>query len=257
MICSVTGPAQRQEFDRRIAGRPYFEATMGTHCALFGAHPASGWQFCLLPGTAALTLRGGTATVCGSLPEGQEGADAREELAGFLRFLGVDRLVAERPLCLPGWQAAEPLLLWELPQGRALPLPPAPPPELRLAERPPMQPVSRLVFPESRDEQDAFYSLACTALAHGRGCCRALLAGEKPVCTVGSYEQSQTEAYMAAGVTAPEWRGRGLASWLIVRLANELAAARTARFACAPALGPFYERLGFAAAGTLLQFTRK
>ena len=230
---------------------------MGTHCALFGAHPASGWQFCLLPGTAALALRGGTATVCGSLPEGETGADAREELAGFLRFLGVDRLVAERSLRLPGWQGAEPLLLWELPRGRTLPLPPAPPPELRLDLHPPMQPVSRLVFPQDRAEQEQFYSQACTALAHGFGVCRTLWAGERPVCTVGCYEQSGGEAYLSAGVTAPDWRGRGLASWLIVGLADDLAAARTVRFACAPALGPFYDRLGFAEAGALLQFTRK
>ena len=98
---------------------------------------------------------------------------------------------------------------------------------------------------------------ACTALAHGFGVCRTLWAGERPVCTVGCYEQSGGEAYLSAGITAPDWRGRGLASWLIVGLADDLAAARTVRFACAPALGPFYDRLGFAEAGALLQFTRK
>lgn len=257
MIRTLTTPGDRQEFDRRIGGRPYFEATMGTHCALFGAHPASGWQFCLLPGQAALALRGGTAALCGALPTGEAGAEAREELAGFLRFLGVDRLVAGTPPDLPGWAEAEPLQLRELPRGGRLPLPPAPPPELRLTAHPPMQPVSRLIFPHSPAEQEAFYSLACTALAHGIGTCRALLAGQDPVCTVGCYEQSREEAYLSAGVTAPDWQGRGLASWLIADLANELAAARTVRFACAPALGPFYDRLGFARAGTLLQFTRK
>ena len=50
MIQSVTTPAQWAEFLRRIAGKPYFEAVLGTHLALFGAHPASGWVFYLLPG---------------------------------------------------------------------------------------------------------------------------------------------------------------------------------------------------------------
>ena len=60
MIQAVTTSEHRAEFARRIAGKPYFEATMGTHCALFSAHPGSGWSFYLLPGNGALALRGGT-----------------------------------------------------------------------------------------------------------------------------------------------------------------------------------------------------
>ena len=256
MICSVTGPAQRQEFDRRIAGRPYFEATMGTHCALFGAHPASGWQFCLLPGTAALALRGGTATVCGVLPEGETGDDAREELAGFLRFLGVDRLVAA---------PAPPARLAR--GGTAAAVGTSPGPRAAAAARPAAGTAAGGTaahaageppgIPRKPGRTGGLLLPACTALAHGFGVCRTLWAGERPVCTVGCYEQSGGEAYLSAGVTAPDWRGRGLASWLIVGLADDLAAARTVRFACAPALGPFYDRLGFAEAGALLQFTRK
>lgn len=256
MIQSVNTPACRAEFARRIRNKPYFEATMGTHCALFGVHPASGWNFYLLPGTAALALRGGTATLCGHLPAGEAGEEAAEELQGFLYFLRVDRLLSEQQT-LAGWQPAEPLLLWELPRGAALPLPAAPPSELQYSEQPSMLPVSRLVFPDSEAEQEPFYSLACTAIAHGIGCCRALLDHGTPVCTVGCYEQSDGEAYMAAGVTAPAWRGRGLAGWLIVRLANELAAECTVRFASAPALRMFYTRLGFRQTGTIQQFTRE
>ena len=95
MIQAVTTPAQQAEFIRRIAGKPYFAATMGTHCALFSAHPASGWQFYLLPGQAALALRGGTATLCGALPAGEAGEEAVEELQGFLCFMGADRLLRE------------------------------------------------------------------------------------------------------------------------------------------------------------------
>ncbi|WP_303916433.1 hypothetical protein, partial [Subdoligranulum variabile] len=93
MIQAVTTSEHRAEFARRIAGKPYFEATMGTHCALFSAHPGSGWSFYLLPGNGALALRGGTATLCGELPAGQAGEEAAEELQGFLHFLRVDRLL--------------------------------------------------------------------------------------------------------------------------------------------------------------------
>lgn len=256
MIQAVITTSHSAEFARRIAGKPYFSATMGTHFALFGDHPGSGWRFYLLPGTAALALRGGTATMCGSLPDGEAGEESREELQGFLQFLRVDRLVSETAL-LQGWTSAEPLLLFELPHGQQLPLPAAPPPELRLETHPSMWPVSRLVFPDSTNEQEQFYSTACTALAHGVGTCRALLYRDTPVCTVGCYEQSDEEAYMAAGVTAPDWRGRGLAGWLIVHLANELSLARTVRFACSPVLRPFYQRLGFRSCGALLQSIRK
>lgn len=256
MIQAVTTPAQQAEFARRIAGKPYFAATMGTHCALFGAHPASGWQFYLLPGQAALTLRGGTATLCGALPFGEAGGEAAEELQGFLSFMGADRLLSEGTPPVP-WQPAEPLLVWELPQSRRLPLPPAPPPELMLTDCPSMQPVSRLVFPDSREEAEQFYATACTALAHGIGTCRALLEGAATVCTVGCYEQSETEAYLSAGVTDPVWRGRGLAGWLIVGLANDLAEARTVRFTSVPALEAFYRRLGFLRCGTIQQSKRE
>lgn len=68
MIQAVTTPQQQAEYRRRIAGKPYFESVLGTHLALFGAHPASGWMFYLLPGTAVLELRGGSGALCGGLP---------------------------------------------------------------------------------------------------------------------------------------------------------------------------------------------
>ena len=254
MIQAVTTQAQQEEYRRRIAGKPYFEAVLGTHLSLFGAHPASGWAFYLLPGTAVLELRGGSGALCGTLP-GNE--DTREELLGFLQFLHVDRLRCEHPLPAAygsTWHLSDPLTLWTLPQGRALPVPPPPPEKLTLDTAPSMLPVSRLVFAENEAEADEFYSTTCTALAHGVGTCRALLQDGKPVCTVGCYEQSKTEAYMAAGVTTPDWRGRGLAGWLIVTLANELAKNHTVRFLCLPHLCGFYQRLGFIQTGIIQRY---
>ena len=106
MIQSASTPELQTEFLRRIAHKPYFESTLGTHLHLFGNHPASGWAFYLLPGSAVLELRGGSAVLCGALPGGEAGEDAREELTGFLRFLHADTLRTEHPLTLPGWQPA-------------------------------------------------------------------------------------------------------------------------------------------------------
>ena len=50
MIQSVSTPELQTEFLRRIAHKPYFESTLGTHLHLFGNHPASGWAFYLLAG---------------------------------------------------------------------------------------------------------------------------------------------------------------------------------------------------------------
>ena len=70
MIQSASTPELQTEFLRRIAHKPYFESTLGTHLHLFGNHPASGWAFYLLPGSAVLELRGGSAVLCGALPGG-------------------------------------------------------------------------------------------------------------------------------------------------------------------------------------------
>lgn len=83
MIQSASTSALRAEYLRRLADKPYFAANLGTHLNLFGQHPASGWAFYLLPGSAVLELRGGSAVLCGELPGGDAGGDAREELRGF------------------------------------------------------------------------------------------------------------------------------------------------------------------------------
>lgn len=246
MITSATTPAQQAKFARRIAGKPYFAAVMGTALTLFGQKPGSGWSFYLYP-CGALALRGGTATLCGAQPD----TDTAEELQSFLQFVRADRIVSETEL--PFGSETSPLTLWKLPKGCTLPLPPNPPAALTLTEQPAMLPVSRLAFADEA-EADAFYSAACTAMAHGIGCCHALLQDGAPVCTVGSYSQSKTESYMSAGITAPAWRGRGLAGWLIVRMANELAQQRDAAFACEETLNGFYRRLGFTQNGIIQQY---
>ena len=126
MIQSASTSALRAEYLRRLADKPYFAANLGTHLNLFGRHPASRWAFYLLPGSAVLELRGGSAVLCGELPGGDAGGDAREELRGFLQFLHADTLRSEHPLALDGWRPAAPLALWELPRGHAAPAASAP-----------------------------------------------------------------------------------------------------------------------------------
>ena len=43
MIQSVSTAEDKTEYLRRLSGKPYFEAVLGTHLHLFGNHPASGW----------------------------------------------------------------------------------------------------------------------------------------------------------------------------------------------------------------------
>ena len=89
MIQSASTPELQTEFLRRIAHKPYFESTLGTHLHLFGNHPASGWAFYLLPGSAVLELRGGDAG-----PEYAGTADLYYSPAGYSKqdYLGVWRM---------------------------------------------------------------------------------------------------------------------------------------------------------------------
>ena len=89
MIQSASTPELQTEFLRRIAHKPYFESTLGTHLHLFGSHPASGWAFYLLPGSAVLELRGGDAG-----PGYAGTADLYYAPAGYIKqdYLGVWRM---------------------------------------------------------------------------------------------------------------------------------------------------------------------
>ena len=93
--------------------------------------------------------------------------------------------------------------------------------------------------------------------AHGYARVAALYdASERQVSTVGAYAMTDGEAYMARGETAAELRGRGIGGWLIAEFANRLSAEgwRVA-FLCEQKRCHFYDRLGFARAGTLAVYT--
>ena len=126
MIQSASTSALRAEYLRRLADKPYFAVNLGTHLNLFGQHPASGWAFYLLPGSAVLELRGGSAVLCGELPGGRRGWRRPGGTAGFL----ADSSTPIRCAASIRWPltAGDPPRRWPCgtAPGRTLPLPPAP-----------------------------------------------------------------------------------------------------------------------------------
>jgi GNAT superfamily N-acetyltransferase len=72
-------------------------------------------------------------------------------------------------------------------------------------------------------------------------------AGGEPVCCVGTIEVGD-DCCVTGVATPPEYRGRGIASWLMLRALAEARAqgALTASLQATKAGAPIYERLGFA-----------
>ncbi|MDD4849501.1 MAG: GNAT family N-acetyltransferase [Gemmiger sp.] len=246
MIEAVTTPTQQAAFGAAIQGVGYFQAVQGTALALWGNNPGAPIKL-YLAGGAALTLSGRRAQLCGTPPDW-------EELAGFLRFAGVERLLSA---CPPpaNWVENQRFYRYTLGPGQSLPLPPPPPAHLVLDQHPAMAPVAALIFATESAQQEYFYTVACTAINHGIGCCWALLQDGRPVATVGCYERWNGEAYMAAGETLPALRGQGLGGWLIPALANRLAGAGDrVSFLCGAERRHFYDRCGFIQNGYYIEY---
>jgi GNAT superfamily N-acetyltransferase len=76
---------------------------------------------------------------------------------------------------------------------------------------------------------------------------RGAYAGEEPVCCVGTIEVGD-DCCVTGVATPPEYRGRGIASWLMLRALAEARkeGALTASLQATKAGAPIYERLGFA-----------
>lgn len=239
MITQLQTAAQRADFLAAIRGRPYFHALLGRDIALWADNPGAPSKLFALPG-AALAVSGPAAQLCGK-PEDWE------EVAAFLRFVGVERLTTDQPSTgaanLPLRRA---LYLYTLAAGERLPMPPAPA-GCTLDREPSMGLVADFVFGQEPARRDAFYSEACTAVAHGMAQARAVRdAAGRAVCTVGAYAIYGGEAYMAMGETLEELRGQGIGGWAIAGLANELAdAGHTVTFLCEAKRRRFYTRLGF------------
>ena len=253
MIVAVDTAPRRAAFAALVQGVPFFGALLGTELVLWAHTPDAPIRLYLVQAApcgafcAALTIKGHTAALCGTAPDGAE-------LGAFLRFAGVESVLcsARGP---EGWRQKAVFYRYVLPANRQLPLPPAPQDEgITLNTHPAMGEVARFLF-AAPAEQDCFYTTACTAINHGYGLCHTLEQGGRILTTVGCTARCGGQAYMAAGQTAEALRGRGLGGWLIVRMANELAAAGDeVCFLCAGERRRFYSRLGFTPNGIYKEY---
>ena len=242
MIAQVNTPARTKRFLRACSGRPVLGTLLPVHLRLFGK--SSG---CFFAGPSlAVDANGETVLAAGSC--------APEELASFLGFLGRHRLMTDGP-CPAGWHTEETLTVYALAPGAQLPLPEAPQ-GLVLNRAAAPGPVADLLAGGQPQQREDFYAELCTKRNHGQARIWALEQGGAPVCTVQTAALHGTEAYMACGKTVEALRGRGLGGWLITAMANTLAAeGRRAVFVCRPERCHFYDRMGFARAGTLAVYT--
>lgn len=238
--------ADKAAFAGAIAGKPFFQSLLGRDLQLWADNPGAATKLYVLP-RAALALSGRSAQLCGPVEDW-------EELTLFLRFAGVEKLLADRPAPLP---LRDQLHLFGLGAGQSLPLA-APPADLTLDKAPSIGAVAEMAFPgaENAARRDAFYSETCTAVAHGLARVWALRSADGClVSMVGAYAMANGEAYLATGETVPERRGQGIGGWLIPALANALAAEGwQVTLLCEEKRCRFYTRLGFRPLGGYGQY---
>lgn len=243
MIARADTPARRARFRAACRGKPYYGALLPLELALFGKSQPG--RFYAGP-TLALDLGGQTAVALGHANP--------EELAGFLAFCGVEKLIADGP-APAGWERAEPLTLFGLAPGRALALPGADETlwaGLRLNRDPSPGELAKTLYPDAPAWRDDFYSALCSKRSRGLARVWALEGEGKILCTVGAYALREGEAALACGMTAAPLRGKGIGGRLIAGAANALAAEGwRVSFLCREERVHFYTRLGFSPLGTL------
>ncbi len=162
--------------------------------------------FYLLPGSAVLELRGGSAVLCGALPGAEAGRNCR---AFWLSACDAVILRTEHPLTLPGWQPAAPLTLWDAAQG---PAPCRCPAAGALPDKAPsMLPVSRLVFAESDAEADEILLRGLHGAGPRAGHLPRAAAQRQTRLHGGLLRAERYRELHGRGVTDPAWQGRGLA----------------------------------------------
>ena len=248
MITAVTPGQGAAQFRAALAGVPAVGPQLGAAFALYGEKPASGWAFYLAQG-CPLAVKGRAAWL--AVPRGCEAPEG-DELASFLGFVGACSLHSNGP-GPEGWNRSVLARMApgpELTEGSA-------PAGVQLDEAPPMGEVADLIMAgQARDAWEDFYAECCTRRNHGLArMWVAREAGGRPVSTVSAWAVWEGRAYMAMGLTAPDYRGRGVAGWLIPAMARRLLAEGLAvEFLCRPALEPFYARLGMQKTGDCFKY---
>ena len=236
MITQI-GPERRSEFLAALGDTPFFAAVMAASFEV-NAGKNTGVRFFLADG-AAVSVSGGRALVCGACDE--------DELASFFAFSGVQDVRASHA-APPGFEPDE-LFLMEYVSPREKPLPEG----YTLEETPSMTALGESMrYTDGTMSSDAFVAEACARRNRSLAHIWALRAPDGYAATAGVYALSVREAYLGGVITKEEYRGRGCAGALVLRLANEYHPGRAVRLVCAPHRKSFYESLGFAARPGLL-----
>ncbi|MFI3169718.1 MAG: hypothetical protein R3Y06_07235 [Faecalibacterium sp.] len=281
MIGKVTSAAQRAQFLAAIGDCPVLQAQLTMRLALFGDLPGSGWQFYTAqPPSFALALRGASATVVGTFDP--------EELGSFLAFLGVDRLTTPAQTPPEGFAYHQTLFVYTLQAGKQLCLPTftgdfeGQEGIFTLDKSPSVMQITPLLFPQEEQDaemgdmgntdaasdtgdindtdntilQDQYYADNTHARNAGMAEFWLLRHGDTPIFTLAASAVVGKVAYLSAGETIAAYRGQGIGGHYIVQMANEYAAkGYEVCFICEAVRCRFYERLGFAKAGVLYQYS--
>lgn len=243
MIVQVT-KENEAEYLRRLGQAPFFAALMHT---AYSSCAGKGVQCFLVGRLAALQVCGQCALLCGQ-PEDEA------ELASFLSFLGIARLKTQG--CCPQGFVPHALPLLRFDGQRALPVPPLPE-GMQQETQPSLIALCKMAgLSDGTVPPDSFASDAAARRNRGLADIRALSLHGELVATAGIYALQPWEAYLGAVVTAPAYRHRGCAGYLVSLLARTYAS-RPVRLICEEALVPFYARLGFAREALLCDCIRK
>ncbi|MFV0414421.1 MAG: GNAT family N-acetyltransferase, partial [Oscillospiraceae bacterium] len=197
--------------------------------------------FYLANNTGVLMLQGGNALLCGR-------ADP-EELAAFFRFTWVENFKSEKTLP-PGFEQGPQVRMVYRQTGA--PAAGRLPAGVLLEEEPSLW---QLAFEDEvlpLPDTGGYYADACLRRARGLEHIVCAAAKGRYVATAGVYSLQPQGAYITAVQTLPEWRGRGIAGALVAHLASRCGG-RLVWLTCKPALVPFYQRLGFARQGHIIE----
>lgn len=223
----------RGEVIRRLGQTPFFAAEMR---AVWDAQGPG--LFYLVDDAAVLLLRGGFALLHGTVRD-------EAELESFLYFQKVSCVQSAR--WVPrGFDAQEQWVLRYVPgAGFRAPLPQG----YVLDEEPVLYRAAQAcITPEvTSTPPDEWAADACARRNKCGGIMLALKQADAYAALAGVFAQTESQIYLAGVVTAPAHRGRGCASYLVGRLAEEgQARGKSVFLVCEPARLSLYERLGFA-----------
>lgn len=230
-----------------------------TDWLLKNENAAMPWNVYFVGEAAAIRVssQGGRGVLCGDVQN-------MDELETFLRFAGVQRLMAEQ---VPdGWHVAGNKLLMARPAEKAehtAALPCCSPMEDGLCLQRAAELSKVLEVLESTDGplqpeevRNGFFADNAARRNHGLAAFYGVQLGEGLLSTGGMYAITSVEAHLACLETLPGMRRRGYAGYLVRSLCEDYAAHRISLF-CADNMAGFYTRFGFEHTGRRMSISVK